>query len=165
MMTARVAVIIYSDFQCPACRSLALNTLPEIEREYVHKGTALLVFSDFPLESIHPDALHRAAIAECAARQGRFWEVHDRLFRLQDRVDLIKKEFRASAPPGCTQSDVTETIRLRASRARQLGVNGTPTVFVGRMFGDTVQVDEILAAVPTVRELARAINRSLRKKS
>ena len=78
--SAHVAMIVVSDFECPFCGRFAREVLPDITRRYVETGRLLLVFDDLPLEGIHPRALRRSMIAECAGRQGHFWDVHDLLF-------------------------------------------------------------------------------------
>ena len=80
---ARVGLIVFSDFQCPVCGTFARDVLPVVIEKYVATGKVLLAFSDLPLEAIHPAALKRARIAECAGQQGHFWDTHDRLFANQ----------------------------------------------------------------------------------
>lgn len=76
---ARAVMIMYSDFQCPFCARFAKEVFPQIEQRYVATGSVALAFRHLPLP-IHPQALQAAAVAECAGRQGKFWEMHDRLF-------------------------------------------------------------------------------------
>lgn len=78
---APVVVIQYSDFECPYCRQFANGTLLDLRRTYVKRGDVLLAFRHLPLRAIHPLAYPAARAAECAGRQGRFWEMHDWLFR------------------------------------------------------------------------------------
>ena len=79
---APVAIIEYSDFQCPYCRKFYEDTLPTLIKEYVDTGKAKLVYRHFPLE-FHPAALVSAQASECAAEQGKFWEMHDAIFTEQ----------------------------------------------------------------------------------
>src|SRR2546427_3969651 len=78
---APVTVYEMSDFQCPYCRDFTLNTLPALEREYVQPGKVRFVFINLPLTSTHAHAVAAARVAMCAARQNRFWPVHDLLFK------------------------------------------------------------------------------------
>ena len=73
-----------SDFQCPYCGEFARQTLPDIEREYVVTGKVKLIFVNMPLP-IHPNAEPAAELAMCAARQHKFWQMHDLLFRHQSQ--------------------------------------------------------------------------------
>jgi len=81
--TAPITVYEMSDFQCPYCRRFALNTFPELDRDYVAIGKVRWVFINYPLTMIHPNAAVAAEVAMCAAKTGKFWEVHDLLFRNQ----------------------------------------------------------------------------------
>ena len=81
---APVTVYEMADFQCPACRLFAVTVLPTLEREFVQTGKVRWVFINLPLTSIHPNAVAAAGVAMCAAREGRFWPVHDALYERQD---------------------------------------------------------------------------------
>ncbi len=82
---APVAVVVYGDFQCPTCKQAAPTVRLLLER---FAGRVRLVFRHFPLEEAHREALNAAEAAECAAEQGKFWEMHDLLFANQDRLAL-----------------------------------------------------------------------------
>src|SRR2546427_10927732 len=77
---APITVYEMSDFQCPYCREFALKTMPVLEREYVATGKIRFIYINFPLSNIHAHAVAAAVVAMCAAQQGKFWPVHDRLF-------------------------------------------------------------------------------------
>src|SRR5947207_13176187 len=77
---APVTVYEMSDFQCPYCRAFALGTLPLLEREYVQTGKVRFVYINLPLPDVHKNASAAAEAALCAARQQRFWPMHDWLF-------------------------------------------------------------------------------------
>lgn len=77
---APVKVIAYSDFQCPYCASFARETMPEVVKNYVDTGNVYFEFRDFPLSQIHGSAVLAAHAANCAAEQGQFFPMHDRLF-------------------------------------------------------------------------------------
>ena len=73
-----VELVVYSDFQCPAC-AVAAPVLSALAEE----GSVTLVYRYFPLVSIHSNAKAAAEAAQAAAQQGRFWEFHDALFARQ----------------------------------------------------------------------------------
>jgi protein-disulfide isomerase len=77
---APITVIEYGDYQCPFCHSFVQDTKPRIDAEYIKTGKVYFVYRDFPLVDIHPGALLAAHVANCAADQGGFWPMHDRLF-------------------------------------------------------------------------------------
>jgi len=140
---APVTVYEMSDFQCPYCRDFTLNTLPALEREYVQPGKVRFVFINLPLTSTHAHAVAAAEVAMCAARQERFWPVHDLLFRRQP-------QWAGLADPGpyllalgdsagldharlaqCVRSKATRVeITADAARAARAGATKTPTFYV-----------------------------------
>lgn len=79
---APVELIEYSDFQCPFCRRFFEETYPEIKKQYIDTGKVKFVYRHFPLD-FHPAAQKSAEAAECAREQGKFWEMHDAIFREQ----------------------------------------------------------------------------------
>lgn len=83
---AKAPVTVYemADFQCPACRQFALTELPSVERDFIRTGKVRWVFVNFPLTQLHKNTVPAAELGLCASHQGRFWTVHDLLFRHQD---------------------------------------------------------------------------------
>jgi protein-disulfide isomerase len=136
---SRLVLIEFSDFQCPFCGRHAKQTLPQIEREYVDTGKLLYVMRNLPLEQIHPDAFRAAAAAECAGDQGKYWQMHEKLFGNQQALsaaDLERYAKEAGVEPGafkkCFEADVYGAkVRRDLTDAQALGITGTPTFFLG----------------------------------
>src|SRR2546427_6817062 len=140
---APVTVYEMSDFQCPYCRAFALGTMPLLEREYIQPGKVRFVYINLPLASLHKNAAAAAEVALCAARQQRFWPMHDLLFRHQDQWAPLASP-RAfllalgdSAGPDrarrtrCIASGATAAdVRADAERARRSGATSTPTFYI-----------------------------------
>jgi len=82
-LDAPITMIEFADFQCPYCKQHAETTKPVLDEQYVDAGKLLHVFKHFPLTQIHPAAPNAAVAAECAAEQGKFWEMYDLLFAEQ----------------------------------------------------------------------------------
>jgi protein-disulfide isomerase len=82
-LSAPITVYEMSDFQCPFCKRHAEKTFPALEKEYIATGKARWIFINYPLTSLHSNALAAAEFAMCAAKQGKFWPAHDLLYRLQ----------------------------------------------------------------------------------
>jgi protein-disulfide isomerase len=80
---ATVVVAEFSDFQCPACASFVAETQSRLDQTYVDSGKVLWIFKHLPLRT-HPQAPLAAAAAECAGDQGKFWDMHDRLYATID---------------------------------------------------------------------------------
>src|SRR5205807_643789 len=82
---APVTLVEYGDFECPNCKQAAPALKLLLER---FAGRVRLVYRHFPLEEVHPHALHAALAAEVAAGQGKFWPMHDLLFDNQRHLKL-----------------------------------------------------------------------------
>jgi protein-disulfide isomerase len=138
--TSPLIMTVFSDFQCPLCGRFARETLAAFIPRYVDTGKVLLAFRNRPLTAIHPYAQEAATAAICAARQGRFWELHDLLFqprlslssrRIRDQVKTLglnPVEFRACV----ADRDLAAQIKRDVDAGTALGVTGTPASLVGR---------------------------------
>jgi protein-disulfide isomerase len=133
-----------SDFQCPACKLWHDNYGPEIIRDYVATGKVRFAYSNFPLDHIHPNARAAAEAGMCAAAQGKFWGMHDRIFATQGEWSAVPDPtaiFRRLASESsvdtvawnqCLIDDVTVAlIEADRSRGESGGVTQTPYFFVG----------------------------------
>jgi len=136
---AKLTLIEFSEFQCPFCGRHVRETYPQLEKEYIQTGKVKYVFRDLPLESIHKNAFKASEAAHCAGDQGKFWEMHDRLFANQNSLEpamlsahaqaigIDSKKFQA-----CLDSDKhAADIRKDINDANKLGITGTPTTVIG----------------------------------
>ncbi len=132
---AKITVVMFSDLQCPACA----RTHPVLKRVLGEYGDKVkLVVRDFPLEHIHENALSAARAANAAAKQGKYWEYIELLYREQYALDeaslkryaeqlgLDIKRFETDALPEARDAE----IRKDQADGRSYGVGGTPTIFV-----------------------------------
>jgi len=162
---AKVAIIEHSDFQCPYCGRFAREILPELEKGYVATGKVLLAFREFPL-TIHPFAEKAAEAAECAGRQGKFWEMHDRLF-VKQQLDPPSLEAHAKAlhlSPGvfdtCLAGEAADKVRQDTEAGKALLVTGTPTFFVGTIQPDgRVKVLQRVSGALPLAQFGAALDR------
>ena len=154
---ARLTVVEFSDYECPFCARHFRETLPKLEDEYVKTGKVRYVFRNFPLETIHKKAFRAAEAALCAAEQGKYWEMHDRLFANQGGLENLAGHAQAVElePTGfaaCLGSGRHATlIRQDLSDGRLAGIRGTPAFFIGLTdpMGETVLATKaITGAVP-----------------
>lgn len=138
---AKVTIVEFADYQCPFCARM-IPTLKEIVKKY--DGKVRWVYRDFPLTEIHPNAMPAAIVAECAGEQGKYFEMHNKLFDNYQNLgeDLYKKiakeiGLNESQFETCRKDDrIAAEVRQDAAEGTQLGVNGTPTYFVnGRKMG------------------------------
>lgn len=136
---ARLVLIEFSDFQCPFCARFVHETLPEIEKDYIKTGKLKYVFRDFPITAAHKDALKAAQAAGCALDQGKYWEMHDRLFENQTAFTVYNLMQRAEAIglkketfQQCLNNNEYETeVQSDFADGLKAGVNQTPTFFLG----------------------------------
>jgi protein-disulfide isomerase len=145
---AKVTLIEFSDFQCPFCGRNARNTIPQLDKEYIETGKVKYVFKDFPLESIHKNAFKAAEAANCAGDQGKYWEMHNKLFENQralstedlikyaGELNLDKAKFEKCLDSGTYASKVRESI----SEGQKAGVTGTPAFFLALDQGNDSEV-------------------------
>jgi len=136
---APVTVIEFSDYQCPFCARHVRQTLPQIERDYIATGKVKYVFRDFPIPSLHKQAFKAAEAANCAGVEGKYWEMHDRLFDHQKALNIESLDSHALAVgldlaifQRCLKSGITaKEIRDDMAEGQKAGVRGTPTFFIG----------------------------------
>ena len=147
---ARVTIIEFCDFQCPYCKAFYMNTGPQIIESYVNTGKVKLAFRQFPLSSIHQNALPAAQASECAAKLGGndgFWKYHAALFTngtgdgtgldvaslRQYAADL---QFDTDSFSACVDNQETAgSVSKDLTDGRAAGVSGTPTFFInGKKF-------------------------------
>lgn len=136
---AKVTLVEFSDYQCPFCGRYANDTYSKIIDDYVKTGKVRYILRNFPLEQLHPNAEKAAEAAECAGDQGKYWEMHERLFKNQQALDL--KEMPGHVVVlGMDQAKFQQcmdtgkfTAKVKADQAdgAKLKVTGTPTFFFG----------------------------------
>jgi len=136
---AKLTIVEYTDFECPFCARYARESYPMLIREYVDTGKVRYVVRHLPLESIHPNARGAAQAAECARVQGKFWEMHDRLFanpRALARTDLDRtaEALGMAMPPfrQCIESPAAAAVVTRdLEEAQRAGITATPSFIFG----------------------------------
>ena len=151
--SAAISLVEYGDFECPYCRAAE----PIVAGLMEALGDQLSVtFRHFPMLEVHPHGQHAAEVAEAAAAQGRFWEIHDMLFANQNALDdaslmkyaadlaldadRIRRELASHEHAGRVAED------RRSGLAS--GVDGTPTFYVdGARYDGSVALRQMLAAI------------------
>ena len=151
--TAPVTVTMFSDFQCPFCAQ-AITIVDEALKQY--KPTEVkFVMKQFPLRQIHPNAEPAAEAALAAGKQGKFWEMHDELYKngrnltpetikgIAEKIGLDMKKFEADRQ----SDDVKKQIDAELALGQQVDVRGTPSIFVNGKVLQNRSVDGIKAQV------------------
>ena len=167
--TAAVALIAYSDFECRYCGAFARETLPAVLREYVGSGRLRLAYRHLTPPT-HRRALPAAVAAECAGQQGKFWEMHDRIFARQSELDDASLTAHAGALginlaafASCqTDRATADRVARQSTEARKLGIAGTPSFFIGRVQPDgRVKVTSSLRGAVPLEALQKALDQEL----
>jgi len=148
---APVTLVEFSDFQCPFCGQL-VPILTAVKAKYGDK--LRIVFRQYPLPS-HPFAAKAAEAALCANEQGKFWAMHDAMFKNQRAlaVDDLKKSaaalgLDAAKFNGCLDTGRTAaTVKSDLLEGRAVGVDGTPTYFINGRFLTGAQPIEAISAI------------------
>ncbi|MFZ3077866.1 MAG: thioredoxin domain-containing protein [Candidatus Aenigmatarchaeota archaeon] len=157
---AKVVMVEYSDFQCPACGAAE----PAVEQVIQSYGNRIkFVYKHFPLTNIHQYSQKAAESSECAGAQGKFWEMHDKLFANQNalritdlkiyaqQIGLNTTEFNSCLDGGAAAANV----KADFSEGLAEKVRATPTFFInGRKIEGGVPFEEFKAVID--QELAAA---------
>ncbi len=155
---AKVVIVEFVDFQCPAC-SFASNMLKRVIEEY--RADVQVVFRNFPLDGscnrsvgakVHPHACDLAKLGRCVGEIGKFWQFHDLVFASQSQINATRaKEWAISL--GLTAEDVdrclkskyiTDKIKEDVELALRLGVQSTPSLFInGQAYEGGLSIENI----------------------
>jgi len=165
--SAPVVIKLYSDFQCPACRTFVTSQLPSLVREFVVPGTVRIEAHDIDIlgRGSPNESLELAAGAACAAAQGRYWQFHDLVFWNQGRenqgdhdaafiariADAAEVD-RAAWDTCFANADTRTPIVAGTAAAAGAGISSTPTLVVnGQAMVGVPKYDELAALI---RQLA-----------
>jgi protein-disulfide isomerase len=151
---ARVTLVEFSDFQCPYC-ALATPQLEAILKAYPTQ--VRLIFKQYPLDT-HPQAPMAAAASLAAYRQGKFWQMHDALFANHDKLSretilasakelgIDMKRFEADL----NSTEIHETVTRDMQDGDNLGVQGTPTLFIdGQRYNGPIEAQALKPLLDT----------------
>jgi len=149
--TAKVAIVEFSDYECPYCKKFRDQTFDQIKTNFIDTGKAILVYRDLPLSFHEPAASREALAAECAKDQKgneAYFQYHDQIYKttqgngagieddklieIADNIGLNQTQFEE-----CLSSNkFGSEIKKDASDAAKLGINGTPGFVIGKLDAD-----------------------------
>lgn len=138
---AKVAIVEFADFQCPFCERFFTEIEPQLKSEFIDTGKANFSYQHFAF--LGPESLTAGQAAECAKDQGKFWEMHDAIYKAQNgenqgtfsaakmqnlasKIQLDKTVFQTCMKDLTTKDKVI----FQTQFGKTLGVSGTPTVFI-----------------------------------
>jgi protein-disulfide isomerase len=152
---APLTMVEFTDFQCPFCNRFFTSTFPELKKNYIDSGKVRYYSMDLPLD-MHRNALQAAQGGRCAAEQGQFWAMHDRMQGNPSRLELIDLVAYAQDigidPDGfrqCVESGkYKDDIQRQARDATNRGAQGTPAFVIGKSTSTGVEGKLIVGAQP-----------------
>jgi protein-disulfide isomerase len=173
--SAPVEVTEYADFECPACGNFAAVTEPDVRSRLIETGKMRLRFFLYPLP-MHKNTWIASNAAECANDQGKFWEMHDRLFVNQDQwngeatsrpkgvLEGYAREIGLDVPKwSACVDDQRHQREIEASRdeAIKRSVNQTPSFIIGgKLYAGPLPYDEMKKLVEQAAASAPAASAS-----
>jgi protein-disulfide isomerase len=167
--SAKVVVVDFDDFECPFCSRMHATLFPEIIKEYGDRVT--IIYKDDPLSEIHPWAIHAAVDANCLSAQSTdaYWDFADYVhankrevdaektpaarFDAIDKITLLqgqKHNLDVAKLQSCVKAQKEDAVRASMKEADDLGVNGTPALFInGQKIDGAVPIGDLRAALDT----------------
>ncbi len=166
-LNAKVTVVNYDDFECPFCSRMHTTLSPGLFKEYGDR--VLFIYKDYPLEEIHPWAVHAAVNANCLAAQNgdAYWDYADYLHANQSAINgekgrdgqnaeldklaalqAQKHNLDIAKVQACVKAQNDKAVRASMHEGDSVGVDATPTMFVnGQKLDGAVPADEVRAAL------------------
>jgi protein-disulfide isomerase len=135
---AAAVLVVFSDFECEACRHFARTTLPQLRQHYVEKGLLQVAFRHAPNAAIHPHAYAAAEVATCAAEQAAFWDVHDAIFAISGtlsdtglRTAIAATRVDHGRLGECLEERAALSVNADLRIAADLAIRATPIFLLG----------------------------------
>jgi protein-disulfide isomerase len=137
---APILLMAFSNYQCLPCRQFARGALSGIKKDYIDAGKVKFLFRDLPLRS-NPQAFAAATLAHCAGEQGKYWEMHDLLFKNVDAVDKgelveLGKQLEGVDFPALSSCFLSRKYDAEITRdfeeAKEIGAKGAPCFIIAK---------------------------------
>lgn len=176
--SATIELTEFGDFECPGCNWYSTFVEPDVRTQYINTGKIRFRFIDYPL-SMHKNTINASVAAACADEQGKFWEMHDQIFAIQDQwntqattdPDKVLKELGRKIP-GMDGSKLDECIKSRRTLPRVQAhlklaldrqANGTPTFVIGSNMYDLKALSDFKQVLDKELAAAEAARRNTKK--
>ncbi len=166
-LQARVALIEFTDPQCPFCGRFARETFNIIDEEFVLPGRVLYAIRFFPIERIHPFAFVASEFLYCASEQNRFWDLHHVLFGSQR---LARSEILGQASSvgldvkrlsQCADGPAEAKVRQDAAEATRIGVHSTPTFVLAAKHDKRWVAQQMIVGAQSIDTFRRYLSAAL----
>lgn len=152
---AKVKVVEFADFQCPACAQ-AQGSMGKLWEDYKDNPNVAFIFRNFPLDQLHRNARVAAEFAEAAGEQGKFWELVPLVYATQNQWGTSTDPFPILASQAKTlgldidkikasvdQRKFKDVIEEDRKDGEAAGVKGTPAIFINGVKSDSYQYDKL----------------------
>lgn len=155
---AKLVVVEFADYQCPACGRQARDILPKFKTDYIDTGKVAYVYKDYPIERFHRLAFQASEAAQCAGDQGKFWEMHNLLYSRQDALqedDLYDHAASLSLDISAFQDCMITNkhaagIKQNIEEGQILKFTGTPTIYICIPEKDQAGLVRVVHVIPGV---------------
>jgi protein-disulfide isomerase len=164
--TAKIALVEFTDYQCPFCGRHVRDTYPQLQKEYIQTGKVQYFLKDFPLNS-HVFAKKASEAAYCAEDQGKYWEMHDKLFENQQALQLTNlityaQQVGLDVPKfqACMDSGKhAARVQKNYSEGQAAGVRSVPSFYIGRIEPNgTVRVLQVIQGAKPYASFKEALD-------
>lgn len=165
---AEIAIIEFSDYQCPYCKRYIEQTFTELKRKYIDTGKVRYLTRDFPL-SFHPNAKDAAIAAKCSLRQDAYWPMRESLFNnMRQLGDKLYQQTASELALDMTQfteclkdESVLGKIEQDMAYGSQLGIRGTPSFIIGRVEDNRLISPRLVVGAQSFETFAQLIDELL----
>ena len=153
---SKVVIIEYGDYQCPGCSQVHTMLKPFLEEQ---KGNVKFIYRNYPIVNAHPNARAAAAAAEAAGLQGKYWEMHNKLYDNQSDWSYLNANSRTDKfvdyakslgldtekfKTDMTLDSINNKVNYDLAMAKKQGVSGTPTFFInGKQVDSKIVTDGV----------------------
>ena len=151
---APVTLVEFSDFQCPYCKGF-VSTLQRLKTS--HGNVVRVIYRQFPIPNLHPNAFKAAEASLCAHEQGKFWEMHDLMFAEQDKLTVselkekaVRLKINKAKFDNCLDTGrYVEQVQSDMKEGQKAGVSGTPALFLNGILveGGAVPYEPLVALI------------------
>ncbi|EKD49690.1 MAG: hypothetical protein ACD_63C00070G0008 [uncultured bacterium] len=151
----KLTIVVYSDYQCPACVYAEKNIFKKLLEEY--PKDLRVVMRQYPIKNLHPTAQKVAEASEAAGAQGKFWEMHEKLFESTSELKDIEKVKEIAKEIGLNMEKFekelkdgtyTDKVEEDLNSGKKSGVTGTPTFYLnGEKYAGKISYDDVKVEV------------------
>jgi protein-disulfide isomerase len=172
---AKIAIVEFSDFECPFCKTFQQNTFSQIKKDYIDTNKAIFVYRDYPLSFHEPNATDEANAATCVFKMGgtdKFWKFHDLIYKNTPSNKGLQKSslYEYAAQVGVNKDEFKscldnlkykdESVKDETDGANA-GVDGTPGFIIGVLDKDGNVSGELISGAQPYDTFKAAIERQL----